>query len=71
MPDGCSASPLWLTREGPRPSEGRRLDASTGVIYYWLETGALQARKGPGKSVGHPRSPPELEAICLTRDRLL
>jgi transposase-like protein len=26
----------------------RRLGCSTGVVYYWLNTGQLQARRGTG-----------------------
>lgn len=42
------------------------LDISTNVVYYWLETGQLDARKGPG-SRWLITYDPDVEDICRTR----
>jgi excisionase family DNA binding protein len=42
------------------------LDISTNVVYYWLETGQLEARKGPGCRWLISYNP-DVEDICRTR----
>jgi hypothetical protein len=42
------------------------LDISTHVVYYWLETSQLEARKGPGSRWLITYNP-DVEEICRTR----
>ena len=44
----------------------RQLGCSPGVIYYWIETGQLKARRGTGNSLCIPWAP-GTEAECRAR----
>ena len=44
----------------------RRLGCSPGVVYYWIETGQLTARRGAGNRLCIPWTP-ATEADCKTR----
>jgi DNA invertase Pin-like site-specific DNA recombinase len=43
-----------------------RLGCSTGVVYYWIETAQLDARRGPGNRLCIPWTP-TIEAACRRR----
>ena len=43
-----------------------RLGCSTGVIYYWIETGQLAARRGPGNRLHIPWND-QVQADCQRR----
>jgi DNA invertase Pin-like site-specific DNA recombinase len=43
-----------------------RLDVSTGVIYYWIDTGQLDARRSRGSRLCIPWTP-KIEAACRRR----
>ena len=43
-----------------------RLGCSTGVIYYWIETGQLAARRGPGNRLNIPWND-QIQAECQNR----
>ena len=43
-----------------------RLGCSIGVIYYWIETGQLTIRRGPGNRLNIPWDP-QVETGCRTR----
>jgi hypothetical protein len=44
----------------------RRLGCSTGVVYYWIETAQLHARRGPGNRLCITWTP-KVEAACQRR----
>ena len=44
----------------------RRLGCSTGVVYYWLKTGQLDARRGPGNRLCITWNP-DIENVCRRR----
>jgi len=43
-----------------------RLGCSIGVLYYWIETGQLAVRRGPGRRLNIPWDH-QVEADCRTR----
>ena len=43
-----------------------QLGCSTGVIYYWIETGQLSARRGPGNRLHIPWND-QIQAQCCSR----
>ena len=43
-----------------------RLGCSIGVLYYWIETGQLTVRRGPGNRLNIPWDH-QVEADCRTR----
>jgi hypothetical protein len=44
----------------------RQLGCSTGVVYYWLKTGQLDARRGPGNRLCITWNP-DIENVCRRR----
>jgi hypothetical protein len=52
--------------EIPVAEAARRLGCGTGVIYYWIETARLDARRGPGGRLCIPWTS-NIEAACLRR----
>ena len=52
--------------EVPVAEAARRLGCSTGVIYYWIETAQLDARRGPGNRLCIPWTA-RVEAACRRR----
>ena len=44
----------------------RQLGCSTGVIYYWIQTGQLDARRGPGNRLCIPWND-RIQAACRER----
>ncbi len=59
-PDPYTASEISVT------DAARRLGCSTGVIYYWIKTGQLDARRGSGNRLCIPWTD-RIEVECRTR----
>ena len=71
----CSGSATsTASRSRPPPPQARsavadaarQLGCSPGVVYYWIETGQLEARRGTGNRLCIPWAP-ETEAGCRAR----
>ena len=55
-----------MTAEISVADAARRLGCSPGVVYYWIETGQLAARRSPGGRLCIPWTP-ATEADCHAR----
>ena len=64
IPEPRPLSPLGRSASRTPPA---RLGCSPGVVYYWIETGQIEARPGSGSLALYPRTP-DTEAGC--RDRI-
>jgi DNA invertase Pin-like site-specific DNA recombinase len=56
----------YATGEISVAEAARRLGCSTGVVYYWIETAQLDARRGPGNRLCITWTP-EVETACRRR----
>ena len=60
------APPPYAASEISVAEAARRLGCSAGVIYYWIESAQLDARRGPGNRLGITRTG-QTEAACRRR----